>query len=135
MAEHDIHERAAGIFAPDTMLASQYFDRIRRRKDLTGEQRLMCAIIEDAVETYLKHAATSRRDLAERFTEVERWIESEDRSYLYAFETICDYLGLDGPYLRRGLHRLKARARGETAPALAAALPVDVPESRRAMNE
>ncbi len=134
MPEHDIHERAAGIFAPDTMLASQYFDRIRRRKDLTGEQRLMCAIIEDAVDTYLKHAAATRRDLVERFTEAERWIECEDRSYLYAFETICDYLNLDAPYLRRGLHRWKARARGEAASAAAAAA-VDVPESRRAMNE
>lgn len=135
MPEPDIHERAAGIFAPDTMLASQYFDRMRRRKDLSGEQRLMCAVIEDAVDMYLKHVAATRRDLVERFAEVERWIESEDRSYLYAFETICDYLGLDGPYLRRGLYRWKAKARGETAAAPAAAASLDAPESRRAMNE
>src|SRR6476469_1366450 len=85
MPDHDIHERAGGLFAPDTMLASQYFDRIRRRKALTGEQLLMCAIIEDAVDAYLKYAAATRPDLQDRFAEAERWVESEDRSWLYAF--------------------------------------------------
>jgi hypothetical protein len=132
MPDHDIHERANGLFAPDTMLASQYFDRIRRRKALTGEQLLMCAIIEDAVDNYLEHAAATRPDLQERFDEAERWIESSDRSWLYAFETICDYMGLEVDYLRNGLRQWKAKARGEGAlPAPAA----EGPEPRRAINE
>src|SRR5689334_4283369 len=132
MPEHDIHERSGGLFAPDTMLASQYFDRIRRRKDLTGEQRLMCAIIEDAIDLYLKHAAATRADQRDRFAEAERWVESDDRSWLYAFATICDYLGLDAGYMRRGLRRWKQRARGESpVPAEVA----EAPESRRAINE
>jgi hypothetical protein len=131
MPDHDIHERAGGLFAPDTMLASQYFDRIRRRKALTGEQLLMCAILEDAVDAYLQHAAATRPDLQERFAEAERWVESEDRSWLYAFETICDYLGLEVDYLRSGLRRWKAKARGEVAtPAQ-----VEAPTPRRAINE
>jgi hypothetical protein len=133
MAEHDIHERAGGLFAPDTMLASQYFDRIRRRKALTGEQLLMCAIIEDGIDTYLKHAAATRRDLKERFDEVDRWVESEDRSWLYAFATVCDYLGLEVDYLRSGLRRWKAKARGEGA--VTTREVVEAPEPRRAINE
>jgi hypothetical protein len=135
MVEHDIHERAASIFVPDTMLASQYFDRVRRRKDLTGEQRLMCAIIEDAVETYLKHATASRRDLRERVAEVEHWIASTDRSWLYAFETICDYLGLDASYLRRGLGRWKDRVRETAAAAPPEPEGAETPELQRASNE
>ena len=132
MPDHDIHERAGGLFAPDTMLASQYFDRIRRRRALTGEQLLMCAIIEDAVDAYLQHAAATRPDLQERFAEAEHWVESKDRSWLYAFETICDYLGLEAEYLRGGLRRWKTKARGEGA------LPAREPsesEPRRAINE
>jgi hypothetical protein len=134
MPDHDIHERAAGLFAPDTMLATQYFDRIRRRKDLTGEQRLMCAVIEDAIDNYLKHATATRPDHRDRFAEAEAWVESADRSRLYAFETICDYLGLEAEYLRGGLRRWKARARKEPAPA---AIPevAEAPEQRRAINE
>jgi hypothetical protein len=135
MSEHDIHERSGGLFAPDTMLASQYFDRVRRRKDLTGEQRLMCAVIEDAVDAYLKHAATARPDHRDRFSEAEAWIESNDRSWLYAFETICDYLGLDAGYLRNGLRRWKIRARGEAAAAAPGGEVADAPERRRASNE
>jgi hypothetical protein len=133
MPDHDIHERTNGLFAPDTMLASQYFDRIRRRKALTGEQLLMCAIIEDAVDAYLEHAAATRPDLQERFAEAERWVESRDRSWLYAFETICDYLGLEAGYLRNGLRRWKTKARGEGA--LPAREAGEGTEPRRAINE
>lgn len=136
MPDNDIHERGPGLFAPDTLLAGQYFDRVRRRKDLTGEQRLMCAVIEDAIDVYLKHAATTVRHHRESFDDAERWIESEDRTWIYAFETICDYLGLDSTYVRRGLRACKARARGETAPVPAAAPEsVEAGDRPHAMNE
>ena len=135
MDSHDIHERGAGLFAPDTLLASQYFDRVRRRRDLTGEQRLMCAVIEDAVDVYLKHAADRRPEHQRLFDDAERWVESDDRSWLYAFETICDYLGLDAGNVRQGLRRWKIRARGESAPAAPAVEPVETPDRPRAMNE
>lgn len=135
MDSHDIHERGAGLFAPDTLLASQYFDRVRRRRDLTGEQRLMFAIIEDAVDVYLKHAAARRPEHRRLFDDAERWIESDERSWLYAFETICDHMGLDADHVRQGLRSWKARARGESAPVAAAVEPVETPDRPRAMNE
>jgi hypothetical protein len=134
MSSHDIDERAAGVFAPDTLLATQYFGRIRRRKDLTGEQRLMFAVIEQAVEEYMKHAAATDRHHRELFVEAEAWIESQDRSRLYAFDTICEYLGLEGDHVRQGLRRWKLRARGEED--LGASIEVvRPPDDRRASNE
>ena len=128
MERDEIQERGGGLFAPDTLLAGQYFDRIRRRKDLSGEQRLMCAIIEDGVEAFLKHAAATQRHHQESFEDAERWIESEDRTWIYSFDTICDYLGLETDYLRRGLRAFKARARGQQ-PAAAARVEVgETPE-------
>ena len=132
MQEHEIHERGGGLFVPDTLVPSQYFDRVRRRKDMSGEQRLMCAVIEDAVDMYLKHAGARQPIHQKLFAEAEEWIESEDRSWIYSFDTICDYLGMDSDYLRRGLRAWKARARGETAPAMDVE---EQPEPRRAMNE
>src|SRR5512143_2240783 len=117
MGQDDFHERSGGLFAPETVLPSQYFDRVRRRKDLSGEQRLMCAIIEDAVDVYLKHAA-ARGPLHRRlFDDAEQWIESHERAWVYSFEAICDQLGLDVEYVRAGLRARKARARMEPAPA------------------
>src|SRR6266481_6176075 len=46
-------DRLAAVFEPDTMLATQYFDRLRRRVN-DGSRRLMVAVLEDAVNVYLK---------------------------------------------------------------------------------
>lgn len=135
MPDNDIHERASGLFAPDTLLAGQYFDRVRRRKDLSGEQRLMCAVMEDAIDVYLKHAGATARHHRELFEDAERWVECQDRSWLYAFETICDYLGLDVAYVRGGLRAWKTRSRSETTTVPASAETVEAGDRPRAMNE
>jgi len=131
----DVDERAAAVFAPDTLLASQYFERLRARGHLSGEQRLMYAVIGDAVDVYLAYAASTDRRHRALFAEAERWIESDDRSSLYAFGTICDHLGLDGEYLRRGLHQVGMRARGEGAPPVSGHDSPVAPERRMASNE
>ena len=139
MHQDDIHERASGVFAPDTLLPGQYFDRLRRGKDLTGEQRLMISVLESAVDDYLKHAAARDRLRQGLFAEAERWVESTDRSWLYAFETICDHLSLDAEYVRRGLRDRREQARGQERLPVEP-IPVDAGEAdasprRRAGNE
>ena len=137
MLHHDVDERDGGLFAADALLPTQYFDRLRRRTDCTGEQQLMIAVLESGVDDYLKYAAA--RDLRRRalFADAEEWIESDGRSWLYDFGTICDHLGLDAEHLRAGLCRAKARARGETRRQLSAGSGeiVPAPERRRASNE
>ena len=140
MHQDEIQERGAGVFAPDTLLPGQYFDRIRRGKDLTGEQRLMIAVLELAVDDYLKHAAARDRLRQGLFADAERWVESTERSSLYAFETICDHLGLDVEYVRRGLRDRRGlaldRARGPVDQLPAEAAETEAPpERRRAGNE
>lgn len=134
MGQDDIHERSGGLFVPETMLPSQYFDRLRRRPDLTGEQRLLCAVIEDAVDMYLKHAA-ARQPLHRRlFDDAERWIESDETGWLYSFVTICDHLGLDVDHVRRGLRARKATARATIEPVATAPQAEDA-AFQRASNE
>ena len=73
----------------------------------------MIAVLEDAVEVYRKQAGAKEPRGQQLFREAEEWIEDPDRSWLFAFENICDVLDIDGNYLRRGLHALKARAQSE----------------------
>src|SRR5579875_408424 len=89
-AELTAEERLAELFQPDVLLPTQFFDRLRRRSEHDGERRLMVAVLEDA----------------------EAWIESPDRTWLFSFENICDVLGIDADYLRRGLREWKARMAG-----------------------
>jgi len=105
-------ERSPELFTPDLLLASQYADRVRPRAEaLSPERRLMAAVLEDAVHVYRTLAAATTPRQRALFADAEAWIESEDRSWIFSFESICDHLGLDPDYLRRGLRAHKARVR------------------------
>ena len=108
--EHAVDERFGVIFQPDTLLPSQFFDRVRRRTEHDGERRLMIAVLEDAVDVYRKHAGARDPRGEQLFQEAEAWIDDPDRTWLFSFQNICDVLGLDASYLRRGLHTWKGRA-------------------------
>src|SRR5713101_7236360 len=105
-------ERLGPLFQPDTLLPSQFFDRMRRRVEHDGERRLMIAVLEDAVDVYRKQAAAQEARGQQLLREAEEWIEDRDRTWLFSFENICDVLDIDAEYLRRGLHAWKARVRG-----------------------
>jgi hypothetical protein len=126
-------ERYPGLFQPDTLLPSQYFDRFRRRSQLDGERRLMLAVLEDAVDMYRKHCGTQGPNRA-LFLDAEAWIDDDDRTWMFSFLNLCDVLDLDGEYLRRGLHALKARAAG-TGRSLETFVDEELPELRRASND
>jgi hypothetical protein len=108
--QHDHDERVPGPFAPDSLLPSQYFDRLRR-SERSGEWRLAVAILEDAVTVYQKQAAAEDPRGRQLFGEAEEWIEDPDRTWVFSFENICDLVGLEADYLRRGLRAWKDRAR------------------------
>lgn len=135
MPDLPVDARTASLFAPDTLLPVQYYDRIRRRKNSTGEQRLMIAVLEQAVDDYTRLVAASGRDRRRMFADAEHWVESTDRSCLYSFETICDHLGLDVDYMRHGLRRWKARLSGELALAVSPGDVVEPAQRLRASNE
>lgn len=73
----------------------------------------MIAVLEDAVETYRKQVGAREPRGQQLFHEAEEWIEDSDRSWLFAFENICDVLDIDSTYMRRGLHALKDRAQSD----------------------
>jgi hypothetical protein len=68
--------------------------------DTLAERRLMAAVLEDAVRTVLRPARTAT---ARRVREELRWFASTDRRNPFAFERVCEALGIDPSYLRRRL--------------------------------
>jgi len=109
--EHAVDERFGVIFQPDTLLPSQFFDRVRRRTEHDGERRLMIAVLEDAVDVYRKQAGARDPRGEQLFQEAEAWIDDPDRTWLFSFQNICDVLDIDVDYLRRGLRAWKQRVR------------------------
>lgn len=79
------------------------------RTNWSGEARLALALIEDAILT-VRATDGVRTARAHRLAaEAWAWLASRDASHPFAFENVCDYLGLDPGWIRRGLTRYAAR--------------------------
>jgi hypothetical protein len=75
----------------------------------SGEARLALALIEDAILT-VRATDGVRTARAHRLAaEAWAWLASRDASHPFAFENVCDYLGIDPGWIRRGLTRYAAR--------------------------
>ncbi|MGH7893416.1 MAG: hypothetical protein ACREQL_02050 [Candidatus Binatia bacterium] len=67
--------------------------------DASAERRLMVAVLEDAVRTLL---AARRLSIRPKWIRSEyEWIKSTDQRDPFAFESICDVLGIDPGAVRR----------------------------------
>lgn len=76
----------------------------RRAEPACGERRLLLAVLEDGVRTFLKYAgATQGRGLNLR-REAFVWLTG-DRTDVFAFENICEALGIDADRLRNRVLR------------------------------
>lgn len=90
----------------ETLLPAQFFTPGCASSQVwTGERRLMLSVLEEAVRLFFQHRFARSNRGKKLFSETERWFWSTDRHWLYAFESICDYLGLNPDYLRAGLQR------------------------------
>lgn len=100
-------EERPSPFQPEALLPMQYYETLRRHHELAGEKRLMFAILEDAIEGFMKYLNSSTRKGQPRFLEAEEWIERRDKLWLYSFDNVCEALDVDPEYMRRGLHQWK----------------------------
>lgn len=74
-------------------------DQIAPRRALDPERRLMLAVLQEAVASYL----ADRRGVRDNLREVEQWFASDDTTWPYSFGNLCDALGLDRSAVRRAL--------------------------------
>jgi hypothetical protein len=109
--EHDaISNNSRGLFEPDVLGPAQFFDNFRRQNDgLECEQLLMLAVLEDGIACYQRYAGSRDSYGRQLFEEANEWLRSSDQSALFSFESICDVLGIDPGYLRRGLRQWRER--------------------------
>lgn len=94
------------------ILPSQYNDLIRRRSSKSGgEYRLLWAVLEDAIRTYLSNVKCANPRQCMVFEEIHEWffVGSRTGDGLFGFHSICDALGLGADELLRSLDRLHVR--------------------------
>ena len=108
-----MEERVTSLFQPDTLLPEQYLDTFRRKLHLEPEKKLMLAILEDGIACYQKYLFARDAKGKALFREAETWVEDKGAEAVFAFDSVCECLGLDPDYLRRGMTMWKAQALGQ----------------------
>src|SRR4030095_5232541 len=74
------------------------------KKDIReGEERLMLAVLENAVEYFQKYVLARKPRGKQLFQEAEEWFLDKDGEAVYSFESICETLGLHPDHIRKGL--------------------------------
>jgi hypothetical protein len=105
-------ERTATPLEPDTLVPSQYFDRVGVDAGVQPEKRLMLAVLEEAIATFQRHALSSSPRSRRLVEEVETWAAERSDEWPFSFENICAALDLEPEFLRTGMARWKDVERG-----------------------
>jgi len=100
-------ERLPAVFQPEGLLPVQYYETLRRKHELRSEKLLMFAVLEDAVQDYMKYLSSPAKKGQQRFREAEDWINTQNKLGLFSFNNVCEALDIDPEYMRRGLHQWK----------------------------
>jgi len=67
------------------------------------EQRLMIAVLQDAIDCVGKYRLTKDHRGRRLFDEAIQWLLAEETDWPYSFECICGVLGLDSNAVRYSL--------------------------------
>ena len=100
---HAMGEDLVELMVGDPSLSEQFLSTFRRGEPLEPEKALLMAVLEDAIHQYRKYSRARDRDGQARFHEAAKWIMADDDSWIFSFKNICELLGLDPDYVRRGL--------------------------------
>jgi hypothetical protein len=106
-------ETVASLFQPDTIAPAEYFDGFKRKSALEPERELVLALLEDAVLCFQKYLHSTREKEQRLFADTEEWLFGDDREWPLSFLNVCDLLGLEPGYVRKGLAQWKQKALGD----------------------
>jgi hypothetical protein len=105
----DVEEKITSLFEPDTLVSAQYFGNLRRKTILEPEKRLLMAILEDAVNCFQDNVLAESSKAKKLFDEAEEWVLAESGDGIFSFPIVCEHLGINPDYVRRGLLRWKEK--------------------------
>ena len=99
-----------GDLEPEAVLPPQFFGRPPLA--FQPEKRLMLAVLEHALATLGRFPHAPGGHGRHLVREVERWVASTDTRWPFAFQNICDALGVDARHIRAGIVQWRRRREG-----------------------
>jgi hypothetical protein len=73
----------------------------RRAEPACGERRLLLAVLEDGIRTFLKNARATHGRAFNLRREAFTWLTTDESRDVFGFESICEALGIDADRLRQ----------------------------------
>ena len=92
---------------PDVILRSQFFEMVGTRA-LSSEQRLMLAVLADAINVVQEFGGSTSMRKRNSFNEAWNWFFAKGVSCPLSYVSVCDALGIDAEGLRWRLSELVA---------------------------
>ena len=83
-------------------------------ESIAAERRLMLAVLEDALSTYIKYYGSSHVRRHREAIEVKMWADSDESDWPFSFLNICNVVGIDPDYLRGGMKKWETKKRETT---------------------
>jgi hypothetical protein len=96
---------------PDTILPSQFFESAGSQT-LSSEQRLMLAVLIDAINVLGDSRVSPNRRKRNSFNEASSWVFADGITSPLSFDHVCDALSVDAESLRRRLSELLSERSG-----------------------
>jgi hypothetical protein len=123
-------EGADALSETDVILPSQYFGAMGGG-GLCSEQRLMLAVLVDAINILQGWTRTGSARKRRAFAEAAQWVVTKGTYYPFSFDSVCDALGIGSEILRE---RLNGLATGHGATERLSAGRLRLKESSRAQH-
>src|SRR5262249_8569265 len=92
------------VFATASDVSLETF---RRKSYWEPEEKLMLAVLDDAIACFQKYAFALDRKGKVLFQEAEDWAQETNDDWRFSFVHVCDILGFAPDYLRQGLGQWK----------------------------
>ena len=97
------------LFVPDVSTPEQFYDSRRDDSTIRPVKKLMMAILEDALRCFQNNADAKVGARKRLFQEAETWLCGEGGEGPFSFETVCETLGIEPQFLRRGLKEWRSQ--------------------------
>jgi hypothetical protein len=81
----------------------EVIERLYKKQIREGEEGLMLAVLDNAIECFQKYVLAQREREKRLFQEAEEWILEKNSDWFFSFENICETLQLYPDYIRQGL--------------------------------
>ena len=104
-----VNQDSTFLFEPDVLASNEFHAILRKSRVADPEHRLMVAILEDAVSCLSKDPKRCPPQQRKAFEEAHSWVNATDNEgWIFSFANVCETLGFDPAYMRRGLNHWSA---------------------------